>query len=221
MIVMILTLVTMIMTLVTMIMTESAVQSSDILVSDLPNQRVPRACCGPVPSQGRKDDHPHHFDRHHRRDHDDHHSNDIFTNPLLSSMLKLKFWMLSIWCSHQTLNLWSNISSFAHVPLVWLVRKWSLEAKGGTHWRRRIIEREGWQLGEGRRGALSEGWTKRAAIATVVFTKIILCVCALQALSKLKSKTWIHLNSQKLIHSKGFEETWTRECNQSQVLEEF
>ena len=59
---MIMTLVTMIMTLVTMIMTDSLVQSSDILVSDLPNQRVPRACCGPVPSQGRKDDHPHHFD---------------------------------------------------------------------------------------------------------------------------------------------------------------
>ena len=87
---MIITLVTMIMILVTMIMTDSPVQSSDILVSDLPNQRVPRACCGPVPSQGRKDDHPHHFDRHHRRDHDDHHSNDIFTNTLLPSMLKLK-----------------------------------------------------------------------------------------------------------------------------------
>ena len=57
----IMTLVTMIMTLVTMIMTDSPVQSSDILVSDLPNQRVPRACCGPVPSQGRRDDHPHHF----------------------------------------------------------------------------------------------------------------------------------------------------------------
>ena len=63
MIVMIMTLVTMIMTLVTMIMTDSPVQSSDILVSDLPNQRVPRACCGPVPSQGRKDDHPHHIVR--------------------------------------------------------------------------------------------------------------------------------------------------------------
>ena len=61
MIVMIMTLVMMIMTLVTMIMTDSPVQSSDILVSDLPNQRVPRACCGLVPSQGRKDDHPHHF----------------------------------------------------------------------------------------------------------------------------------------------------------------
>ena len=93
---MIMTLVTMIMTLVTMIMTDSAVQSSDILVSDLPNQRVPCACFGPVPSQGRKDDHPHHFDRHHQRDHDDHHSNDICTNPLLPFMLKLKFWMLSI-----------------------------------------------------------------------------------------------------------------------------
>ena len=59
---MIMTLVTMIMTLVTMIMTDSLVQSSDILVSDLPNQRVPCACFGPVPSQGHKDDHPHHFD---------------------------------------------------------------------------------------------------------------------------------------------------------------
>ena len=106
----IMTLVTMIMTLVTMIMTDSPVQPSDILVSDLPNQRVPRACCGPVPSQGRKDDDPHHFDRHHQRDYDNHHSNDIFTNPLLPSILKLKFSMPSP-------NL-EFVEQFAHVALV-------------------------------------------------------------------------------------------------------